>query len=105
MDTWRDRLRRRLEELKDQEGLSQAAIAERIGCAPGSITNWLNGHREPRELADFERLAHGLGVHPAWLLYGVNTDDPEVLDLLSRMSRLSAPTRQSVRRIIDDLTA
>lgn len=101
---WRTRLAARIQELRDQEGLTQRALAKRIGCAPSSLSNWLSGAREPRELADFELLAKGIGVHPAWLLYGVGDNDPEATDLTEQIMRLTPTARAVVQRLVEELT-
>lgn len=59
------RLRRALEE----EGLTHAATAERIGEARETVSQWARGRSEPNRL-QMRALARALGRHPAWLAWG-----------------------------------
>lgn len=69
--SWRKRFTERFYLLKKTEGLTQEALAEKVGVTQGTIGHWLNGRRSPDSLEDYEKLASALGVHPAELLYGV----------------------------------
>lgn len=71
MKDWVRRLRRRYNELKLSEGLTQESLAERLQLSQGAISHWLNGRREPDTLQEYEKLAGALRVDPAWLLYGI----------------------------------
>lgn len=103
--SWRNRLRSRLRELKETEGTTQADIAERLGKSPSTITNWLNGHREPETLADFEALAHALKVPPAWLLYGIVSDDPELTAMFAKIESLPKFQREAIASFLNSFAA
>lgn len=70
-DSWRERFNRRYAELHREEGLTQEALAVAVGVTQSTIAHWKNGRRTPDSLSQFEKLAHALGWHPAYLLYGV----------------------------------
>lgn len=51
----------RLRDAREEAGLTQQRLAERINCDVKSISRWENGHRLP-DLADLVLLADGIGV-------------------------------------------
>jgi len=50
-----------IRDAREQAGLTQQRLAERIDCDVKSISRWENGHRSP-DLADLVLLADGIGV-------------------------------------------
>lgn len=70
---WRDRFKERFRDLKRGQGLTQEMLAEKVGVTQGTIGHWINDRRSPEKLEDYEKLAKALGMHPAELLYGVET--------------------------------
>jgi transcriptional regulator with XRE-family HTH domain len=57
----------RLRELRDQQGVSQDALARETDVHPTAIGRFERGAREPR-LTTILRLARGLGVSPGELV-------------------------------------
>jgi len=58
---------RRIRRARTRAGLSQAALAERLGCARPTVCRWERGRREP-SLGVLVRIAAAVGVRPAALL-------------------------------------
>ena len=52
-------------------GMSNAELAEKLGCARSSITMYLSGQRTPTKMT-IQLMAICLGVSPAWLM-GLDT--------------------------------
>src|SRR5215469_4525455 len=46
-------------------GLSQGRIAELTGISQGRLSEWVNGKREPKGVATFQKFANGVGMPPA----------------------------------------
>lgn len=66
MQTWNERAKDRLKELR----LTQEWLAEQFDMTPGGMQKWLAGTREP-SLADINRIAELLRCSPVWLTHGV----------------------------------
>jgi transcriptional regulator with XRE-family HTH domain len=60
-------LMHRLKELREDQGLSQRALAELAGVAPATIVRAENGQRVPRGMTA-RKLAKALGVEPVVLI-------------------------------------
>ena len=109
MDTWRDRMKTRLVELKGV--VTREQLAEAVGVTVQSLSNWLNGHREPRSLDDWQRLAEALQVTPAWLCFGDTTPaaqpklEPRHVALLQAYRGLPKEMRAPIRMLIESLWA
>jgi len=52
--------------LRQKSGLTQKALAERVGVEQPTINRWENGKQNP-DLGDLDKLAAALGVHPGEL--------------------------------------
>ena len=77
LDGWQDRVKARLKEL----GMTQDALAKKIGVTRSAITHYLAGRRAP-SLNQFVELAKALETSPGWLQYGeVKTIDFEAKEL------------------------
>lgn len=100
MEPWRDRFRGRYRELRDQEGLTQEQLAERLGITQGTVAHWLNGRRSPKSLEAYESLASALRVHPAWLLYGIGEEDGDVLRAAQRLRSMPPELRDAIVSVI-----
>jgi SOS-response transcriptional repressor LexA len=74
MDTWATRIKERMKDL----GLTQEALAEKMGITRGAITHYLAGRRQP-PLNQFQKLATILKADPAWLQFGKTTAKSEML--------------------------
>src|SRR5688572_16376881 len=76
-------------QLARRDGMPQAQFARRAGVSPGTVSDWINGHRKPKaELAD--RIADALGV-----------DTDEVLALLGvRPAEPPSPADEPRGRIV-----
>lgn len=64
-DTWQNRIKERLKFL----GMTQEALARKIGVTRSAITHYLAGRRVPT-LSQFEKIAKILEANPAWLQFG-----------------------------------
>jgi SOS-response transcriptional repressor LexA len=71
MTTWVERTKLRMQEL----GITQEALANKMGITRGAITHYLAGRRVP-PLNQFTKLAAILKVQPAWLQFGVSKEEP-----------------------------
>jgi len=60
----------RVREWMENSGTSQGDLARALDCTRGAVGHYLAGRRQPT-LAQLERIAVAIGVHPAWLLYGI----------------------------------
>lgn len=65
---------RRIAAARRNSGLSQAALATKLGLSAGAITQWETGRAVP-EPDKFQALADVLGVEPGWLLTGDEPDE------------------------------
>jgi len=78
LDTWQDRIKRRLKDL----GMTQETLAKKIGITRSAITHYLAGRRVP-SLSQFSRLAEILEANPSWLQFG--SPDEKPADKISRL--------------------
>lgn len=80
------RFGRRIAEARANSGLSQAALATKIGVSSGAISQWETGRAVP-EAEKFTALADALGVEPSWLLTG---DEPDEVSRAQTTSEVEA---------------
>ncbi len=66
----------RVREWMENSGTSQGDLARALECTRGAVGHYLAGRRQPT-LAQLERIAIAIGVHPAWLLYGIGPSQVE----------------------------
>ena len=66
-NTWMNRARARMRDKK----ISQDQLARSLECTRGAVSHYLAGRRTPN-LNQLEAIAACLGVHPSWLLYGID---------------------------------
>jgi transcriptional regulator with XRE-family HTH domain len=95
-----DHFPERLQNLLVERGLSQHALAQKIGTTQSSVQAWLKGAKpRARTLVD---LAVALGVRPAWLADG---EEPRELPIAMRQGqRIELPTDPAERsRLLSDL--
>ena len=70
---WPDRIKLRMKAL----GLTQAALAEKMGMTRAAIGHYLSGRRVP-PVKKYEKMAEILQTEAAWLQYGIALEiDPE----------------------------
>lgn len=81
-------LAHRIKEARDTKGLSDAALANRVGVKLKTYQNWETGKTEPRA-NKLQMLAGVLGVPLLWLIQGAAEHDP-VVDQTSRLDQLEA---------------
>ena len=98
--------------------MSRETIAEAAGVTVQALSNWANGHREPRSVQDWQRLAIALRVRPAWLAFGegdrdaqtaAGDDDTDEMKqahraIIDAYRRLPEQAKQPVRALIESLT-
>ena len=58
---------RRLAELMTTLNINQADLCKRTGIKKASMSNYVNGNREPNQTALFQ-LSEPFGINPAWLM-------------------------------------
>ena len=63
-----------LKEWRERNGLTQEALADRIGCHTNTVRRWELGHREPKA-SDILKLCTALHVTEAELLNGPATTE------------------------------
>jgi SOS-response transcriptional repressor LexA len=80
IDGWQNRLKERLKAL----GMTQEALANKIGVTRSAITHYLAGRRVP-SLSQFSKLAEVLEANPSWLQFGSPDETPA-----EKISRLMA---------------
>lgn len=72
--------------LREQKGMTQADIADRLGVTPAAVSKWENGSSKPRVEVPFQ-LANILGVRSEELMAGhylpIETLDPEVVQQIN----------------------
>jgi transcriptional regulator with XRE-family HTH domain len=64
-----------LKAMREKVGLSQAALAERVGVSVRNIQNWEQGHRTPRAQV-LLTLARAVGVPVEQLLSAIGRGNP-----------------------------
>jgi HTH-type transcriptional regulator, cell division transcriptional repressor len=106
MDEMGDRISRRRDEL----GLTQAAIARKLGVVRQTVSLWENGHVRDIGGRHLRELARVLQVEPDWILYG---DRPRIAeapapgyaqdDLIERVRQLTDDERERLVQWLDDL--
>ncbi|WP_096359409.1 helix-turn-helix domain-containing protein [Microbacterium sp. TPU 3598] len=70
-------------------GLEQAQIADALGVARNTVSNWERGRSEP-SATYFVRWAHATGVTLDWLAEGVNAETaPTEVEAVSSLSQHS----------------
>lgn len=78
----------RLRELRQQHGLSQGALAERIGKTAQTVS-LLESGKQRADLDIVEALAAAIGVEPAWLAYGCECNNEQMEDRMLSLSSKS----------------
>ncbi len=71
-----DTLGHRLQQAREETGLSQRTLAERAGTVHSTVGDIEKGRRYPA-VDTLERLARALGVSPCWLAYGMGPRKPD----------------------------
>ena len=104
-----DTIHKRIKQARLAVGLSQSALAKKLGIKPQSVQNWENGISSPKTTR-FEKLANVLDVSPAWLLHGDERSNllshevnQEELLLIKQFRRMDTTRRQVFTEIADTL--
>lgn len=97
-------LGQKVRQAREEQGLTQASLAEKAGVSPGLIGQIENGKVQP-SLQTIEKLASVLGTSPCYFIL----DDAGIDDMLLQMNPalkelLSQPEVQSVLRLICNCT-
>lgn len=64
----------RIRQAREELGLTQVQLAERLGIAFQSLQQWETGKTTPR-VDRLRKLANVLGKTPSWLQFGVGTEN------------------------------
>ena len=109
-------LKRYLKEKK----ITQAALGEQVGVSQGTVCDWVNCRTYPR-MDKVEAMAIFLGIEKSDLIeeHNVNSkyylekmlpqierdlrNNPDLMELLMKMKKLSPHNRETVSRLIDGL--
>ena len=70
----------RVREKRNEMGISQEALARRIGCSSKTIARYESGEQKPRRGARLDALVQELGVSESWLEYGIDPEGETTLD-------------------------
>ena len=97
---------RRIKELREAKGLSQAELGRRAGVSAAAVSQWENRQTKGLKGASLIRAAQALGVEPSVLLSG-STLAPELLAdelaLLDAYRSLPAGHRVLALRVVKAL--
>ena len=67
MDYWRKVFTTRFNVLKNEQGLTQEKLAEKIGVTQGTVGHWLRGERTPGSMEVFRKIESALTLAPGQL--------------------------------------
>lgn len=88
-------IHKRLEELRNKAGLSQAEIAKRLGMPRTTYVGYENGSREP-DITTINKLCDFHGVTVGYLINGKEDHYPEELtEVLKLFSTLSEKEKEA----------
>lgn len=93
-------LARNMKRFRALSGLSQMALADRVGCSTTLIGNIETMRRFPSP-ENLNRIAAALGVHPSQLF----ADDHPLLDRIQRIYEVRERLENSIRKAIDESLA
>jgi transcriptional regulator with XRE-family HTH domain len=65
----------RLKRARENAGLTQRELSERVSIAATSLSNWETGVHQP-DLAQFQAVANATGADVVWIVFGVGRGDP-----------------------------
>lgn len=100
MEPWRERFRERFYELEKSGDITRASLAERLECSRARIDHFINGVRSPRSLSDYEKLARAVGLHPAYMCFGVPVHEPDFGDAIVRLANMHPEKRHAILTMI-----
>lgn len=98
LDSWQDRVKERLNTL----GMTQDALASKMGITRSAITHYLAGRRVP-SLNQFEKLANALETSPGWLQYGpyIDLSNEVVNKIISSANRVPILSWEQAVNFVD----
>jgi transcriptional regulator with XRE-family HTH domain len=98
-----ERLGQRIAATRHRTGLTQAALAERAGIDPVTLSRWETGARSP-SICALVRLADVLGVRPGDLLnYETTTDQGRLDELVAVAGTLSDDQQELATRLLREI--
>ena len=68
LDVFPDRLQDCINKKKEKEGITQNAIAEKLGEKPATLSKWATGSAKPDNFEKIMRLVSYFNVSADWLL-------------------------------------
>ncbi len=95
-----------LRQWREARGLSQADVAERIGCDRTDVSKWERaGHPAGRRwnVDILNRMAAALEVEPWWLIRVDPSDPDNDLELLETLRRVPKESRAAAMRMLQAL--
>ena len=95
----------RLKSRMTARGLTQSKLACVMGVSKNAVNKWIKGGTISMENAI--KLANELGVDPAWLLFGAETESSEPVDLdklAKEIEKLDPKHQRIVKEIVKAFT-
>jgi len=89
----------RLKQARERKRLTQAEVAAKIGISYGTLSGYERNYRDP-DTDTLRKLANLYGVSTDWLLYGVETPAPDIIESRGKdVSEIIRLIEEEARRI------
>ena len=97
----------RIKQVRKQRGMSQSALAERVGLSYAQIGRYeTKGTQPPAEA--LKKIADALGISPDFLLYGsaeqkagANLNDVELIQQFKAVEQMDDDDKTVIKKLID----
>lgn len=114
-----DTFSNKIKQLRLSQGLTLQEVGDRVGVGKSTVRKWENGIIENMRRDKIAKLAHALGVTPAFLMGWENSNDlneivppaatpraltPDENKLLDNYAKLNAMGKDKVQEYTSDLT-
>jgi len=89
----------RIKEARKMAGLTQVALASKIGIAQSAISDLERGESAEMDASTLLGLTRALGVRPEWIMWGerpMRFNDEDALRLLQQFGQLSDPNKAAL---------
>ena len=78
------------------KNIERSVLVARMGISHSTVSLWFSRDRSPHSIEVYERIAEILGVHAAWLMFGVVVDISDEENRVIREMRRSQTIRQKL---------